>query len=249
VLAVLEAVARHQPVGVSELARLLGADKSAVQRAIMTLADDGWISTAPGLASKWQLTAHILAVAHMSHARDDLRQRARRALERLREESGETVLLTVPDVRRFVIVESLESQQMLRTAPRVGLSVSPRGTATGRAILPYMSPEEQLDFLGEEPDAAMQAEFAATLKRGYSVSAGDVVEGSTNIAAPIFEVDGRPVGAVVVSGPSDRLSPRHYARIGALVLDTARSLSRGRPRQRTGKTAVKPAAKKMAATT
>ena len=68
VLAVLEGIARHQPIGVSDLARLLDADKSAVQRAIMTLADEGWIHSASGSPSKWQLTAHILA-EHKERAR------------------------------------------------------------------------------------------------------------------------------------------------------------------------------------
>src|SRR5687768_1570267 len=101
-LAVLEEIARHQPIGVSDLARLLEADKSAVQRDIMTLADAGWIGSAPATPSKWQLTAHILAVAHMGNMSSDLRQRARSALEALRDTSGETVLLTVPDIGRFV---------------------------------------------------------------------------------------------------------------------------------------------------
>ena len=66
VLTALEGIARHQPIGVSALARLLGDDKSAVQRAIMTLADRGWIRAAPGSPVKWELTAHIHAVAHMA---------------------------------------------------------------------------------------------------------------------------------------------------------------------------------------
>ena len=56
VLAVLEAIARHQPVGVSTLARELATDKSAVQRAIMTLADSGWIHPAARSPTRWQLT-------------------------------------------------------------------------------------------------------------------------------------------------------------------------------------------------
>ena len=227
VLAVLEAIARHQPVGVSDLARLLCADKSAVQRAIMTLADEGWIYTASGAPARWQLTAHILAVAHMGHRSNDLRQRARSTLESLRNESGETVLLTVPDMRRFVVIDALESRQLLRTAPYVGLAVPVRGSATSRAILPYMSPEQQIELLGESPDAALLDEFAATLRRGYSVSEGDVTEGSTNIAAPIFELDGNPAGAVVISAPSERLTSDRHASIGAMASRAARELSRG----------------------
>jgi DNA-binding IclR family transcriptional regulator len=229
VLAVLECVARHQPIGVSDLARTLHADKSAVQRAAMTLADAGWICLASGTPSKWQLTAHILAVAHLGHMRNDLRQRARAALEALRDACGETVLLVVPDIARFVVVDAFESRNMLRTVPHLGLAVPVRRSATSRALLPYMTRQQQIELLGEPPDARLLAEFAATLKRGYSVSDGDVIAGSTNIAAPILELDGRPIGAVVVSGPSERLMPKQQRKAGALVLQTARSLSRSTP--------------------
>jgi IclR family acetate operon transcriptional repressor len=160
---------------------------------------------------------------------NDLRQRARAALETLRDESGETVLLVVPDIQRFVVVDALESKQLLRTVLRVGLNVPVRQSATSRAVLPYMTREQQIELLGEPPDADSLAEFAATLRRGYSVSDGDVVAGSTNIAAPIIDVDGRPIGAIVVSGPSDRLTAKQQKNVGAMVLRTARSLSRGAP--------------------
>ena len=229
VLAVLESIARHQPVGVSALARQLGADKSAVQRAIMTLADEGWIRVAPGTPTKWQLTAHILAVAHMGHSSNDLRQRAHATLEALRDETGETVLLAVPDVHHFVIIDAIESRQLLRTVPHIGLTVPARGSATSRAVLPHMTNAQQIAFLGEPPDATLMADFSATLKRGYSISDGDVVAGSTNVAAPILEIDGRPAGAVVISGPSERLNPKIHARIGAMVAQAARNLSRSVP--------------------
>jgi len=229
VLTVLEGIARQQPVGVSDLARVLDADKSAVQRAIMTLADAGWIGSASGTPGKWQLTAHILALAHMGTVSNDLRQRARSALEALRDASGETVLLTVPDIRRFVVIDALESRQMLRTVPHIGLSVPVRGSATSRAVLPYMSREQQVEFLGKAPDTRLLADFAATLKNGYAVSDGDVLQGSVNIAAPILEMDGYPVGAVVVSGPSERLTAARHRKIGDMVLRTARALSRGVP--------------------
>jgi DNA-binding IclR family transcriptional regulator len=226
VLSVLEGIARHQPIGVSELARQLSADKSAVQRAIMTLADEGWIRAAPGAPTRWQPTAHILAVAHIALGSNDLRLRARSALETLRDKSGESVLLTVPDIGRFVVVDVVESRQLLRTVPSIGMAVPVRRSASSRAILPYMSREQQSDLLGGKPDQALLEDFAATIERGYSVSSGDVIEGSTNIAAPILEVDGRPAGAVVVSAPSDRVTVAHHAKVGAMVLETARSLSR-----------------------
>jgi IclR family acetate operon transcriptional repressor len=229
VLSVLEMIARHQPIGVSELARLLDEDKSAVQRAIMTLADDGWVNAAQGAPTRWRLTGHIHAVAHMAHSSNDLRQRARRVLEDLRNESGESVFLTTPDLDRFVVIDVLESRQLLRTAPHVGMVVLPTDSATGRAVLPHMSAERQAELLGGPPDAIQRAEFAVSLAQGYFVSDDDVIGGSINIAAPIFEVDGQPVGAVVISGPRERLTAETHARFGAMVARAAHSLSRAVP--------------------
>jgi IclR family acetate operon transcriptional repressor len=225
----LEKIAEHQPIGVSALAKLLADDKSAVQRAIMTLADDGWIRAASGTPTRWELTAHIHAVSHMGRGNDDLRQRARAALEALRNETGETILLTVPDVRRFVTIDVVESRQLLRTAPPIGMIVPVRESATGRAVLPYMTPDDQFEMLGGQPDSALLRHFAATRKNGYSVSDGDVAVGSTNVAAPIIEANGRPVAAVVVSAPSERIPSQRTREIGVLVAGTARQLSRGAP--------------------
>jgi DNA-binding IclR family transcriptional regulator len=227
VLAVLEAIARHQPVGVSTLARKLGADKSAAQRAIMTLADEGWIQPAIGVPTRWQLTARVLAVAHMGHSGNDLRQRARGTLEALRDESGETVLLTVQDMREFVVIEAIESRHMLRMVPHIGMPVPVRGSATSRAMLPHMTLEQQIQLLGAPPDAALLNEFAAVLKRGFSVSEGEVTAGATTIAAPILEVDGRPSAAVAISAPTGRMPVPHQRKIGAMVSRAARRLSHG----------------------
>jgi DNA-binding IclR family transcriptional regulator len=227
VLAVLESIARHQPIGVSTLARELATDKSAVQRAIMTLADTGWIHPAAGVPTRWQLTARILAVAHMGHSGNDLRQRARGTLEALRDECGETVLLTVQDMLGFVVIEAIESRHMLRTVPHIGMAVPVRGSATARAMMPYMTEERQTQLLGNRPDAALLEEFAVTRKRGFSVSDGEVTTGATTIAAPILEVDGRPSAAIAVSAPSGRMAASKHATIGAMVRRAARKLSRG----------------------
>jgi IclR family acetate operon transcriptional repressor len=228
VLAVLEEVAIHQPVGVSALAKTLGADKSAIQRALMTLADDGWIRAAAGTPTRWELTAHIHVVAQGGPANNTLRQRARPSLEALRDKTGETLILTVPDVRQFVVVDVLESMQVLRTVYAIGMIVPPRESATGRAMLPYMNAERLNNMLGGPPDPALRAHFARTIERGYSVSEGDVLLGSSNVAAPIFEADGQPVGAIVVSAPTQRMAHR-YDDIGEMLLEATRDLSRAIP--------------------
>jgi IclR family acetate operon transcriptional repressor len=249
VLGVLEAIAAHQPVGVSGLARLLDDDKNAVQRAIVTLAETGWIAPAPGPAKGWELTAHIFAVAYMSHSKNDLRLRAKAELDALRNETGETVLLNVPDLHRFIVADVFESRQILRTAPIIGTIASARNSATGLAVVPFLGKERQAVMLGGPPDEALLDKFRHTLQFGYAVSVDSPSQGITSIAAPIFDMDGTPLGAVVVIGPTERLTPGRYKGVGALVVKAARNLSRGapgaapratRPRLSLGGTAIEP---------
>lgn len=229
VLRVFEHTAARQPIGVSALAKLLDEDKSAVQRAVMTLADAGWIRIAPEPPTRWELTAHIFTIAHLPDSANDLRERARRSLDALRDETDETVFLAIPDLRRFVVVGVAESEQMLRMALRVGQIIPVRESATGRAMLPHFSPEQQAAMLGAAPDAADLADFAATCRQGYGLSVGDVMPGSTNLAAPIFDGAGQPMAAIAISGPSERITAARHARIGALLVEAGRRLSRGAP--------------------
>lgn len=229
VLAVLEAIADHQPVGVSALARQLDDDKNAIQRAIVTLAQAGWIGAAPGPTKRWELTAHMFAVAYRSHSKNDLRLRAKTELDALRNESGETALLVMPDIRHFIIADVFESRQVLRTSPNIGSIASARDSATGLAVLPFLSTERQVEMLGAPPDKDLLDRFRETRRHGYAVGIDMPVKGVTNIVAPIFEADGSPVAAVAVTGPTERLTADKYPRLGALVLKAARNLSRGVP--------------------
>jgi IclR family acetate operon transcriptional repressor len=228
VLSIFELVAAHQPIGVSALAKLSGDDRSAAQRAVLTLADAGWIRLAPDPPVRWELSAHIFTLASLPDSISQLRQRARPTLEQLRQQTGETVFLAVPDATRFVVVEALESPQALRMSSRVGMVIEPRHSSTGRAMLPYLAEAVQAAMLGHPPTEADRAEFTATIARGYGLSAGDIMPGATNLAAPIFGTNGEPVAALAVSGPSERLTPQRHDEVGALVAHAAATLSRGR---------------------
>lgn len=232
VLRVFEQIARQQPIGVSELAKQMAVDKSAAQRDIMTLADCGWIRPAPGTPTRWEISSHVLRVVNSGYRGNALRKRARATLEALQQECGETVLLAMADGQQFVVIDLVECRHFLRTAAQVGLIVPAIGSATSRAVMPYLTEEEQLAMLGMPADINMRKEFSRTLEQGYAISVGDVFMGSTNIAAPIFEADGHPIAAVVISGPSERLRAELHATAGAQVREAARRLSLASPASR-----------------
>ncbi|KHO19389.1 IclR family transcriptional regulator [Mycolicibacterium setense] len=225
VLTVFEAVATHEPVGVADLSRMLQIDKSAVQRALVTLAEQGWIQAHGEHLTRWETTPRILSIAHSSRAKADLRQTIQLALEQLAAQTGETAMFNEPDGPRLVVSQVAESRQPLRMAPRIGANVPTRDSATGRILLPFLTFERQVELLGEPPDAEFLALLDACRDQGYAAS-NEVNGPSMTIAAPVFDVGGRPAGAIAISGPAERMPPTSHPRLAELVCQTADSVSR-----------------------
>ena len=224
VLTVFEAVAANQPVGVAALSRTLGIDKSAVQRALVTLADQGWIQERDEQMTRWEITPRILTIAHSSRAKADLRHAIQLTLDRLAVETGETAIFNEPDGPRLVVSQVAESRQDLRMVPRIGSNVPARTSATGRVLLPHLSPQRQTELLGDAPDAEFLEVLDACRVRGYAASS-EVDAPSMTIAAPVFDVDGRPIGAVAISGPIERMPPDSHPQLARMVCQAANVLS------------------------
>ena len=225
-LDLLEAIAGQQPVNVAVLARHLGENKSNLQRVLMTLSDDGWIRTVAGTPTRWELTARIYSLVDMGQGHSELRHLARPVLDRLRADTDESVFLAVPDRGRLVTIDVLESTQLVRSVPFIGMIIPPRDSAAGRAVLAHMSGEAQAELLGASPDAELLADLACIRNRGYSLSDGAVVSGSTNIGGAILDAGARPTAAIVVSALSERMPAESRERVGGLVRDAVERLSR-----------------------
>lgn len=213
VLAAFEAVAEHQPVGVSELARILEDDKSAIQRALVTLADAGWIERA-GDRGAWQVTQRVLAIVQR---RAGLRERARAMIVSLRDQTGETVALNVPENGQVVVLDVAESPHMVRTVAPVGRPV-PAATAAAQAILAYLDPDDLERQLGGAPDRTTRARLAEVRTRGWAIHAGEIAAGVRAVGAPVRDAYGRVIASISISGPVDRMPEDRVDEYGEMVV-------------------------------
>lgn len=221
VLATFEAVAEHQPVGVSELSRLLDDDKSALQRALMTLADAGWIDRVAD-GTHWGVSARVLGLVQR---RAGLRERARATLDALRDETGETIILNVAEDAQIVILDIAESSQLIRAAPKVGLVVSATDTAAGQAIIANLPDADVAKYIGRAPGAALRATLAEVRSRGWALNVGEVYPDARAVGAAIVDADQHAIASITVSGPADRMPPELQATLGPIVAAAARRLS------------------------
>ena len=123
-----------------------------------------------------------------------LGQVARPALERLRDDTGESVQLYVRDGDRRVCVESLESPHGLRTIVPLGASLPLDVGSAGKV-------------LRADADAA---------RRGWAESVAEREAGVASVSAPVVAA-GAVVAAVSVSGPIERTSRQPGRRYAAAV--------------------------------
>lgn len=224
-LAVVEQIARSQPVGSRQLARIMEMEKSAVQRAVTTLAQAGWIQPASNAANGWELSARVLHVAHMAHGRNSLRQRARPVLESLRDATGETTYLAISDLDGFVVIEVAESHQSLRTVVPLGSIITTDDKATVDAVLPYLTPEQREELTGEVSAERLRAVWRNAREIGYSVAEDAHDENSITIAAPILGGNGEAIAVISVRAVRARTTAEQQKEIGKLLVEKQHELS------------------------
>lgn len=95
-LQLLELLSKEQPAGVTELASLADLPRSTAQRALMTLADAGWIEIADQRRGSWVISLKALMVAgQATESQRQLRNIAVPVMEECRRATGETIHLSV----------------------------------------------------------------------------------------------------------------------------------------------------------
>ncbi len=223
VLITLEMLAQHQPIGVAALARLLDEDKSAVQRALVTLAGAGWIRPTTDAVTRWELTSRALVVASHAQQRSGAGRQVRAQLESLRAKTGETAIYAVADSGRVTIVDVVESRETVRNAPPVGMVVPPETSATSLAILAHLGDEEREALLGHRPSRALREELVEVHRRGWSRNESQ--PGAVSIGAAVLDHDGRPIGAVAIAALAERLPAAEHETYGMLVAQAAQALA------------------------
>ncbi|KAA5834932.1 IclR family transcriptional regulator [Saccharopolyspora hirsuta] len=234
-LRVLEEVAARQPIGVGELARVLGMPKSTVQRALLTLHEAGWIRPAEGEVKRWALTTKALAIGGRASGDLGLRDAARPIMEDLRRRTEETIHLTVPEEDKVVLIERLETSKPLRISMSLGHALPLHASANGKAVLAHSSADVLKRVVADElprytdstitdPDQ-MLAELDRIRARGYAVNHGEWRTDVGSVAAAVVEGPGKPVASLSVNIPMSRLTGESEEALGRAVGEAAKLLA------------------------
>ena len=215
------------PVAVGELAATSGLPKSTTSRLVGALVRKGLVQR-DGQRGGLRPGPVLLRFAHRSE--ETLVHAAAGALQRLAQESAETVNLAVPAPGGVEHLAQRDSRHFVGVGNWVGRRVPLHATANGKVFLAYGAAPipAQLDRLapGTITDRArLERELAKIRARGYAIAVDELEQGLAAVAAPVFGADGAVVAALSISGPATRLGPDRIAALAPVLVEQANELS------------------------
>jgi IclR family transcriptional regulator, acetate operon repressor len=223
----LEYFAGNQgPHSLADLHARLGYPKSSLYMLLRTLTGCGWVET-DGTGTLYRIGVRALLVGTSYIDGDRTVTAARDTLDRLGEETTETVHLARLDGCDIVYLATRESQHYLRPISRVGRRLPAHATSLGKALLAERSPADARALLPAELAAltpntlvshdALAADLAATRRRGYAVDREENTLGLRCFGAAL-RYRGPARDAISCSVPIARLSRGREEQIVAALL-------------------------------
>lgn len=217
-----------------EMSSTLHMSRSTTHRYLVTLEKLGAVER-DGYA-RFHLGLKLLELAGRTLETSDLRKQADPFLTELAGVTLETVHLAVPSGTEVVYIAKADSPNAIRMYSSIGAKAPMYCTALGKAILAY-SPAELVQQvvrtgLGARTPftlrsrQALEGELERVRAEGFALDSQENEAGVCCVGAPIFDYRSRPVGAISVSGPADRMSRHRLLELGPQVKKTAMRISR-----------------------
>ena len=226
---------RGEPVTVAEVVAALGIPKSTAYELVRTLSAAGYVERSGTADYFLGRKLFELGMAYRSHV--DLLKEGGKIVEELRDETGETVQLSVLESNVMLVLVKEESSKPIRIISRVGSRVPINWAAAGRLLVSDLPNPELRALLQRivKPSPTGRAptdpdELVRQIKRfrtqGYGFELNEANEHAGCVAAPVTDVSGRCVAAISIVAPEQRLQRRQRDILVAAVRRAAVKLSR-----------------------
>lgn len=234
-LAILLCFTREEPTrSLTQIADCVGMSKTTVHRLLTTLENKRFINRdkSTGL---YRLGFRFIEMASFVLQDVELHRWAHPYLQRLSQECGETVDLSILDGSHVMYLDVIESTQRVKLAAAIGQRLTAYNTASGKAILAYMPEEPVRKILNENLEEGtnhaqssipeMLANLKTTKERGYAISEEEYEKDINAVAAPIFDADHYPIASIAIVGPSFRLTKDRLPILGDSICKMTQVIS------------------------
>ncbi|MDR7419687.1 MAG: IclR family transcriptional regulator [Armatimonadota bacterium] len=235
-LRLLDLFSLEHPVRtLAELTGDSGLPRATTHRLLSVLRDVGYLHYDPATRG-YRLGYKLLERGYLVSEQIELRPVARPHMERLRDETGETVSLQIVDGDEGLYVEKLEPLAGFRLWTRVGMRRPLYAGCSMKVLLAHLPPEHieriirhgltALTPMTITDGEKLTRDLAAIRARGYSVTFGESHAGVHGVAAPVRDHTGRVVASLSVLGPAARIPRERIPELITRVTRAAAGISR-----------------------
>ncbi len=221
-ISVLELLARHGRVSITEIADELGVHKSTASRLVSVLENRGLVEQL-GDRGKYALGFGIARLAAAGTRRLDLTKLSQPVCEELARQLGETVSVAVLHDRAAITISQGFGPAAVAVQNRMGQRTPLHATSSGLVLLAHVDPADR-DGLLDKPLrrftqstvtslAALADELDRVRRDGYATSFEQLEVGLHAVAVPVTDPRGEVIAAISVAGPSFRLTRRRAEEI------------------------------------
>ena len=215
---IIEALIELDGGGTTEIAERVGTTKSTVYNHLQTLLNRNYIVKEGGT---YNVGLKFLRVGEYARNCHDIARVGPDEIDKLADKSNEMANLVVEEHGKGVFLYRAKGTDAVHMDTHTGKRLPLHTTAFGKAILAHLPREEVEDVIETHglpqhtertitDRETLYDELDAIRDRGYALDREERLEGLRCVAAPILDGDKRPVGAVSVSGPKDRLREERF---------------------------------------
>jgi len=203
-------------LGVTELAERLGLAKATVYGLLRTLESEELVER-DAESGKYRLGPAMLQLGNAFLDNHELRARSLLWADSLATKVHELVRVGVLNGRNVLIVHHVFRPDNSVQILEVGASIPWHACALGKAIVAYLDADRQGELTAGDllrltgktitDPRVLEGVLEHALRSGFAVEDEEAVVGEAEIAAPVFDHLGEPIGAISVAGPVERLLP------------------------------------------
>ncbi|NLY45143.1 MAG: IclR family transcriptional regulator [Tissierella sp.] len=192
-------------LSVSELAEKLSLPNSSTHRILNSLKKSHFVMQSSE-TKKYRLGYKVLTLSSNIIKEDNLTLTAKPFMKGLADKMNKTIALCVMESENVICLDYVESKDTSMFMVRTGFAMPPHATSAGKVIQAYMSLNQveriylnnhnKLTSNTKTDLESFLKELEEVRLKGYAVSNEELQLGVQGVACPIFDYNGKVIGAV-----------------------------------------------------
>lgn len=219
-------------LGVTQISKLLGLNKSTVYHLMTFLTADGFLEKGP--KSRYRLGLGLLRLSGIITTQMEIHREAQPILDKLVQKLGENAYIGILEGTDVAYLQKVETKKPTIPLSQIGNRNPAFCTGSGKAILAFQKEEiieemaRHLQHYGPN-SITVPEQFKRHLnevrKQGYAICMDEISAGIASIGVPVRDYSGEVVAAVSIVGPTERIQKSDIALAVKTLMNAGREIS------------------------